>query len=85
MSFLPCSSARVPSGGVRKYHRAHTCRVPEIDYKTQDDHRERREVEPVRVEVLWRSRVKSAMANDEWNVQRGKGLWYKSGMYSVVN
>jgi hypothetical protein len=32
--------------------------MPEVDYKSQDDHRERREVEPVRLVVLERTQDK---------------------------
>ena|SRR6266702_7011290 len=60
MSVLPCCSA---TNAVRRnknsYHEGHTCGMPEVDYKSQDDHCERREVEPVRLEVLERSQDKS--------------------------
>lgn len=39
--------------------REHTCGMPEVDYKSQDDHSERREVEPVWPVVLERTQDKS--------------------------
>ena len=39
--------------------REHTCGNPEVDYKSQNDHCERREVEPVWPVVLERTQDKS--------------------------
>jgi hypothetical protein len=52
----------------------HTCGMPEVDYQSQDDHYERREVEPVRLVVLERTQEKSEEKKSHVNARRGKGL-----------
>ena len=52
----------------------HTRGMPEVDYQSQDDHCERREVEPVRPVVLERTQEKNEEKKPHVNARRGKGL-----------
>lgn len=53
--------------------------MPEVDYQPQDDHCERREVEPVRPVVLERTQERSEEKKSHVNAQRGKGLLMHAG------
>ena len=65
--------------------REHTCGNPEVDYKSQNDHCERREVEPVWPVVLERTQDKSEEKKLLVNARRGKALLMRIRHNLAVN